>query len=452
MTEQEPFSPPALEQRVASVPKSEYLKRRRRLMAMFEANSIAIVPAATLAIRSRDTQYRFRQDSDFYYLTAFPEPDAVAVFIPGRSHGEYVLFCHEQDSHEELWNGARIGTEAACSSFGADDAFPLSDIDDILPGLIEGRGRVYYSMGRSKEFDAQIMAWVNSIRSKIAAGAAPPGEFTDLDHLLHDQRLLKSAAELRQLRRAAAISVLAHRRAMRQCRPGMMEYELEAELAHEFATRGARDAAYPSIVAGGANACTMHYIENSDRLRKGDLVLIDAGCEYRGYASDITRTFPVGGRFSKRQRQLYELVLAAEEAAFTRLAPGLDWNAAHVASVKVITEGLVKLGLLDGDPASLIAEDAYRRFYGHRVGHWLGLDVHDVGDYRIGDTWRTLEVGMVLTVEPGLYIGADDPTVPAPWRGLGVRVEDNVVITEEGYELLTKNLPRTVSEIEAWMR
>ncbi|MFK8040949.1 Xaa-Pro aminopeptidase [Congregibacter sp.] len=452
MTEAQSFSEPELSERVANIPRSDFRRRRHSLLGMLEHNSIAIVTAGALATRSRDTEFPFRQDSDFHYLTGFPEPDAVAVFLPGREHGEYVLFCHEKDPVEELWNGERVGAEAACERFDADDAFPLSDIDDILPGLIEGRDRVYYSMGRSREFDTRVMAWVNSIRSKVAAGAVPPGEFTDLDHLLHEQRLFKSAAEIRQMRQAAAITALAHRRAMRQCRPGMAEFELEAELLHEFARHGARHAAYPSIVAGGSNACTMHYISNQERLKRGDLVLIDAGCEYRGYAADVTRTFPVSGRFSKRQRALYELTLAAQNAAFEALAPGRDWNAAHSATVDVITSGLVDLGLLRGNVSRLIEEGAYQDFYMHRVGHWLGLDVHDVGDYRPGGEWRQLEPGMALTVEPGIYVSPDNHDVPAPWRGIGIRIEDDVVITEEGYELLSKGLPRSCEEVEEWMQ
>jgi Xaa-Pro aminopeptidase len=306
-------------------------------------------------------------------------------------------------------------------------------------------------MGRSAHFDARIMGWVNSIRSKVAAGATPPGEFTDLDHLLHEQRLFKSAAELRQMRHAAAISVRSHHRAMRQCRPGMMEYQLEAELLHEFARHGARDAAYPSIVAGGANACVMHYTSNGAKLRKGDLVLIDAGCEYRGYAADITRTFPVNGRFSRRQRALYEVVLAAQRAAIEAVRPGAPWNAAHDASVETITAGLCDLGLLKGNLRRLISRGAYRDFYPHRVGHWLGLDVHDVGDYRPGGEWRQLEPGMVLTVEPGLYIAADNHRVPAAWRGIGVRIEDDVHVTEDAPEVLTAALPSDPEAIEALM-
>lgn len=436
---------------VAPLSKAEFVRRRRQLLGMLEPNSIAIVPAASQAMRNRDTEYPFRQDSDFLYLTGFSEPDAVAVLLPGRAHGEYVLFCHERDAQKELWNGARAGTDGACERFGADDAFPLADIDDILPGLIEGRDRVYYSMGRSRDFDAQIMAWIASIRSKVASGATPPGEFTDLDHLLHEQRLFKSAAEVRQLRQAAAITAEAHRRAMRQCRAGMYEYQLEAELLHEFSRHGTREVAYPSIVAGGQNACTMHYTSNADRLRKGDLVLIDAGCEYRGYASDVTRTFPVGGRFSRRQRALYEIVLAAQRAAIEAIRPGADWNRPHDASVEVITAGLVELGLLRGKLSALIARGAYRDFYMHRVGHWLGLDVHDVGDYRPGGEWRQLEAGMVMTVEPGLYIAPDNSAVPAVWRGIGIRIEDDVLVTAEGREVLGGAAPTAVDEIEALM-
>jgi Xaa-Pro aminopeptidase len=431
--------------------RAEFARRRQRLLALLEPNSIAIVPAARPAVRSRDTEYPFRQDSDFLYLTGFEEPDAVAVLMPGREQAEYLLFCHERDQHRELWHGPRAGTEGACARYGADDAFPLADIDDILPGLIEGRGRVYYSMGRSPDFDTRILAWVNTIRSKQVAGAVPPGEFTDLDHLLHELRLFKSAAELQQMRRAAAITAAAHRRAMRHCRAGLYEYQLEAELLHEFASHGARHAAYPSIVAAGANACTMHYTTNSARLCRGDLVLIDAGCEYRGYAADVTRCFPVSGRFSRRQRALYEVVLAAQAAALAQIRPGASWDAAHRASVDVITAGLVDLGLLRGNVSRLIRRGAYREFYMHRVGHWLGLDVHDVGDYRPGGTWRELEAGMVVTVEPGIYVATDNLQVARQWRGMGIRIEDDVHVCADGHEVLSAAVPVAPDAIEALM-
>ncbi len=434
-----------------SISKAEFARRRKNLMALMDPNSIAIIPSAREQIRSRDTGYPFRQDSDFYYLSGFIEPDAVLILLPGRRHGQFVIFCRERDPDMEMWHGHRAGPEGVCEQYAADDAFPIGDIDDILPGLLEGRDRVYYSMGRSAEFDRQIMEWVNSIRGKEASGAAPPGEFTDLNHMLHEMRLYKSAAELRLMRSAADIAARAHRRAMRLCRPGLYEYQLEAEIQHEFANSGARFPAYPSIVGGGANACVMHYIENSDRLRDGDLVLIDAGCELEYYASDVTRTFPVNGRFSSEQRALYELVLRAQLAAIAEIKPGNHWNQPHDASVRVFTEGLVELGLLKGRVASLIKREAYRAFYMHRVGHWLGLDVHDVGDYRIGNEWRLLERGMVMTVEPGLYISADNKRVPKQWRGIGIRIEDDVVVTSDGCDVISSVAPKTVDEIEALM-
>ena len=434
-----------------AISKAEYARRRRKLMGQMEANSIAIIPSAKEQVRSRDTHFSFRQDSDFFYLSGFCEPESVLVLIPGRRHGQFVVFCRERDKQMELWDGYRAGPEGVCARYGADDAFPIGDIDDILPGLIEGRERVYYSMGRSAEFDRHIMSWVNTIRAKEPSGAVPPGEFTDLDHLLHEQRLYKSAAEQRVMRRAGAITAAAHVRAMRACEPGLFEYQLEAELTHEFATRGARHPAYASIVGGGANACTLHYVENDARLRDGDLVLIDAGCELEGYAADVTRTFPVNGRFSAPQRALYELVLKAQHAAIAAIKPGNHWNHPHDASVRVITEGLIKLGLLKGTPGKLIKAGAYREFYMHRVGHWLGLDVHDVGDYRLDGSWRLLEPGMVMTVEPGIYIAPDKPRVAKKWRGIGIRIEDNVVVTDSGCEVISGDVPKTPDEIEALM-
>jgi len=434
-----------------SISKSEYTRRRKNLMAQMEPNSIAIIPSARQCLRSRDTEYPFRQDSDFYYLSGFPEPEAVLVLVPGRRHGQFVLFCRERDPDKELWHGRRAGPEGACESFGADDAFPIGDIDEILPGLIEGRSRVYYSMGRASGFDRQVMEWVNSIRSKEASGAMPPGEFSDLNHLVHELRLIKSAAELRLMRRAGEISARGHRRAMQLCRPGLYEYLIEAELLHEFAVAGARYPAYPAIVAGGANACTLHYLENGDRIRDGDLVLVDAGCELEYYASDVTRTFPANGRFSREQRALYEVVLRAQQAAIEAIAPGSHWNLPHDASVRVLTEGLVALGLLKGRVQTLVARQAYREFYMHRVGHWLGLDVHDVGDYRVDDEWRVLEPGMVMTVEPGLYVAPDNQRVARKWRGIGIRIEDDVVVTADGCEVLTGDVPKAADEIEALM-
>jgi Xaa-Pro aminopeptidase len=434
-----------------SISKSEFARRRKNLMALMEPNSIAIIPSAREQMRSRDTEHPFRQDSDFYYLSGFTEPDAVLVLTPGRRHGQFVMFCRERDPGMELWHGFRAGPEGVCEKFAADDAFPIGDIDDILPGLIEGRERVYYSMGRTAGFDRQIMDWVNSIRSKEASGAVPPGEFTDLNHLVHELRLVKSAAELRLLRKAVEITARGHQRAMRHARPGLYEYQLEAELLHEFSTSGARHAAYPSIVGSGANACTLHYVENGSKMRDGDLVLIDAGCELEYYAADVSRTFPVNGRFNKEQRALYELVLEVQKAAIAAIAPGNHWNQPHDASVQVMTAGLVALGLLKGNVKRLIKREAYREFYMHRVGHWLGLDVHDVGDYRVGDEWRLLEPGMVMTVEPGIYVSPDNSKVAKKWRGIGIRIEDDVVVTADGCEVISAGVPKTVEDIEALM-
>ena len=351
------------------VSKQEFTRRRRNLMKQMEPDSIAIVPAARETTRNRDVDYPFRQDSDFYYLSGFAEPDAVLVLLPGRKkHGQYVLFCRDRDPEMELWNGYRAGPEGAVAEYGADDAFPISDIDDILPGLIEGRERVYYAMGRQPEFDRKVMQWVNIIRSKVRSGAHPPGEFLDLDHLLHDMRLYKSAAELRVMRKAGKISAVAHRRAMQLCRPGLYEYQLEAEIQHEFAFNGARFPAYSSIVGSGRNSCILHYTENNAVLRDGDLVLIDAGCELEHYAADITRTFPVNGCFSKEQRALYELVLKAQQEAIKKIRPGNHWNQPHDAAVKTITNGLLELGLLKGKLDKLIEKGAYREFF--MASHW----------------------------------------------------------------------------------
>jgi Xaa-Pro aminopeptidase len=420
-------------------------------MEQMEPNSIAILPAAAVAIRNRDVEHVYRQDSDFQYLSGFPEPEAVIVLIPGREYGEYVLFCRERNPERELWDGLRAGQDGAISDFGADDAFPITDIDDILPGLIEGRDRVYSSMGNNPEFDRHVMEWINVIRSKAHLGAQPPKEFVALDHLLHDMRLYKSAAEVKVMREAAQISARAHVRAMQASRAGLYEFSLEAELDYEFRKGGAKMPAYGSIVASGRNACILHYQENDAPLKDGDLVLIDAGCEIDCYASDITRTFPVSGKFSVEQKAIYELVLKAQEAAFAVIKPGNHWNQAHEATVRVITTGLMELGLLQGEVDELIAAEAYKAFYMHRAGHWLGMDVHDVGEYKVGGEWRVLEVGMALTVEPGIYIAPDNQNVAKKWRGIGVRIEDDVVVTKKGCEILTDGVPKSVADIEALM-
>ncbi|MEX2364964.1 MAG: Xaa-Pro aminopeptidase [Pseudohongiellaceae bacterium] len=433
------------------IKKTEYVKRRKNLMAHMEPNSIAILASANTVLRNGDSEYPFRQSSDLYYLTGFSEAESVLVLIPGRKQGESLLFCQEKDPLKELWTGKLMGPEAAVEALGVDDAFPVSDIDDILPGLIEGRERVYYAMGKDEHFDHQVMDWVKVIRSKVRSGAQSPGEFMVLDHLLHEMRLIKSKAELELMRHSAQIAARAHKRAMQACVPGKYEYELEAEYLYEFTRAGCRAPAYSSIVAGGANACILHYTENNAELKNGEMVLIDAGCEYQHYASDITRTFPVGGKFSPEQKAIYELVLDAQLAAIEAVKPGNHWDAPHNTTVQVLTSGLVKLGLLKGRVSKLIEKESYKDFYMHRAGHWLGIDVHDVGDYKIDGKWRLLEPGMVLTVEPGLYIAPDNKNVDKKWRGIGVRIEDDVAVTRDGCDVLSKGLPKTVADIETFM-
>ena len=429
--------------------RSEFERRRKQLMRMVGKGGIAILPAAPVRNRSRDVEYRYRQDSDFYYLTGFAEPEAVAVLVPGRPQGEYLLFCRERDSDKELWDGSRAGQDGAVADFGADDAFPIDDIDDIIPGLIEGCSRVYYTMGMYSDFDTRIADWVNSLRSGLSQGVHTPTEFVALDHLLHDMRLYKSRSEISAMRKSAKVAVSAHERAMRMTRPGLYEYEVEAEYRYEFRRHNAW-VSYSPIVGAGANACTLHYVENNAVLRDGDLLLIDAGCELDYYASDITRTFPVNGRFSPEQRAVYEIVLEAQLAAIEKTVAGNHWNDPHDAAVKVITKGMKKLGLLKGTVPRLIKDSAYREFYMHRTGHWIGMDVHDVGDYKVGDEWRVLETGMVTTVEPGIYL-PNKRAIPKAFRNIGIRIEDDVAVTSRGPDVLSKGLVKEADAIEALM-
>jgi Xaa-Pro aminopeptidase len=429
---------------------NEFARRRHQLMRMMGRDAIAILPAAAVKRRNGDVEYAYRQDSDFHFVTGFPEPEAVAVLIPQRPQGEYVLFCRERDPERELWDGGRAGHDGAVKRYGADDAFPIGDIDEILPGLLESRARVFYTMGLNQEFDQRVIGWVNGLRAQAKHGLHSPQEFVALDHLLHDMRLYKSRAELATMRRAASISVAAHRRAMRRAAPGVMEYEVAAELLHEF-HRHRAEIAYEPIVGGGANACVLHYRENAAELRDGDLLLVDAGCEYECYASDITRTYPVNGRFSPAQRAVYEVVLEAQRAAIKAALAGNHWNDPHDAAVRAITHGLVGLGLLKGKVAKLVKDGAYKEWFMHRTGHWLGIDVHDVGDYKVGEAWRVLEPGMVMTVEPGLYLRPGARNVPKEFRGIGVRIEDDVAITRDGPDVLSEGLERDPDAIEGFM-
>lgn len=431
--------------------RNEYARRRALFMAQMTPRSMAVLPAASAKIRNRDAEYAYRQDSDFYYLSGFQEPEAVLVLIPGRAEGEYVLFCRPRDPAREVWDGYRAGPEGACADFGADQAYAIDQIDEILPTLMDGRQRLYFTLGHHEAFDQRLMGWLNHLRAKARSGAQAPREIVSCDDVLHEMRLFKSAAEIALMRRAATISAQAHVRAMEKCRVGMMEYQLEAEFLHEFMRHGARHPAYSSIVGGGANACILHYINNDAVLEEGSLVLIDAGCELDHYASDITRTFPVSGRFSEEQKAIYNLVLEAQQAALTKVKPGHYWNETQDIVVAVITHGLVRLGILQGKPDELIQQQAYLPFYMHRAGHWLGMDVHDVGQYKINGQWRVLEAGMVLTVEPGIYIAKDNLAVDKKWRGIGVRIEDDVLVTDAGHEVLTAAVPKTVADIEALM-
>ncbi|ALN65043.1 aminopeptidase P, N-terminal domain protein [Lysobacter antibioticus] len=433
-----------------SMPAKAYVRRRKQLMTMAGDDAIVIVPSANEHIRSRDTHYPFRQDSDLSYLTGFPEPESVLVLVPGRRHGETLLFCRERDREREAWDGPRYGPEGAVEAFGLDDAYPITDLDDILPGLLEGRSRVYYHFGRDAEFDLKLIGWLNRVRAMVRQGAQPPHEFLELGHLLDELRLFKDRDEVRFMQRAADISVLAHEAAMRAARPGVREYELQAEIECVFRRHDA-EPAYGSIVGAGSNACVLHYRANSAASSDGDLVLIDAGAEYRGYAADITRTFPVNGRFTAPQRALHDLVGAAQAAALALARPGVAYEAGHLAAVETLTEGLLQLGLLKGKLEKNLAEGHYKRFYRHKTGHWLGMDVHDVGEYRLDGESRLLEPGMVFTIEPGLYVSPDDSSVDPKWRGIGIRTEDDVLINKDGHQVLTDRLARSADEIEALM-
>jgi len=433
------------------ISRAEFARRRRELMDLMGNNSIAILPSAKEVVRSRDTNYSFRQDSDFHYLTGFPEPDSVLVLLPGREQAEYVMFCREKDIKMETWHGRREGPMGAKKHYGCNDAFPIDDINDILPGLMEGRDRIYYEFGNHSEFDNSIMGWINVLRSQVKMGAQPPGELIDLNYILHDMRLIKSKAEIKVMQKVAEISADAHIAAMQVCQPGMNELRIESELKYQFANQGARCEAYSSIVAGGENACILHYVENNAELKDGELLLIDAGGELEGYAADISRTFPINGKYSNAQKEAYDWVLKANIAGIKAAKPGNPWSAPHDAAVKVLTQGLVSMGILEGDIKVLVDEEAYKPYYMHKTGHWLGLDVHDVGDYLQEKEPRQLAEGMVLTVEPALYFTPKTKGLDKKWWGIGIRIEDDILITAKSNKNLTNKVPKTIKEIEAIM-
>ena len=423
---------------------------RERFIEAIGEDAVAVIPAALEQPRNRDVDHPFRQDSDFRYLTAFPEPDAVAVIAPGRSQGAFVLFVRDRDPDAERWLGARIGPDGARTAYGADEAWPLQEIDERLPALLADRQRLICPLGRDERWDRQLLRWLQAGRERARGRARAPATVELLDHNLHEQRLVKDDEELEAMRRAAGVSVAAHRRAMQVIEPGMPEYALAAELQHVFQRHGG-EAAYPSIVAGGANACVLHYTTQRDTLRDGDLALIDAGAEIDGYAADITRTLPVSGAFSAEQRAVYDVVLTAQQAAIDEVRSGRDFDAFHRRATRILIEGMVELGWLAGDVDGLLEQGAHRRFFPHRTGHWIGLDVHDVGSYAVGGEWRTLAPGMVVTVEPGLYCPPGSEEVAPRWHGIGVRIEDDVVVRDGAPRVLTDAVPKEPEAVEDLM-
>lgn len=412
--------------------------------------AVIIVRAAAEKIRNRDAAYPYRQDSDFLYLSGFSEPEAMMVLLPHEKGGQSIMFCRQRDAHREMWDGARAGTEGAVADFGFDEAFPITEVNQRLPELLHGCERIYYDLGKDPDFDQQLIGWMNEFRAKTRKKFMAPDEIIALDHSLHEMRLFKSRSEISAMRKSARIAEQAHRRAMRICKPGMNEAEIHAELLHAF-TASQCEASYTPIVGGGANACVLHYISNRDQLNDGDLLLIDAGAEYDGYASDITRTFPINGKFSGPQKDLYEIVLAAQLKAIDEVREGNPWDHVHETAVHIATEGMIELGILKGSLEEALEEEHFKDFYVHNTGHWLGLDVHDVGEYEIDGHSRVLEPGMVLTVEPGIYIPPTATAVDETWRGMGIRIEDNVLVTRNEADILTSGICKSVDEIEALM-
>lgn len=427
-----------------------HLQSRRTALASRMGQGVAIIPTAAEALRNRDAHYPYRYDSYFYYLTGFTEPEAVLVVIAGDSP-KSILFCRDKDMEREIWDGFRHGPAGALAEFGVDEAYSIRELDTRIPALLANQPALYFSLGADATWDQRVTGWINDLRSQGRAGVSAPAAIRDVRALLDEMRLIKSPQEIATMRRAAVISAEAHGRAMQATKPGKHEYEIEAELLHTFYRHGSQYPAYTSIVAGGANACVLHYVANNAPLNDGDLLLIDAGCELDGYASDITRTFPVNGRFSAAQKDVYELVLAAQQAAIAQVSPQSHWNAPHEAALKVLAQGFIDLGLCRGTVDAVLESGDYRQFYMHRTGHWLGLDVHDAGEYKRDGEWRALEPGMVLTVEPGCYIRPADGVPEALWN-IGIRIEDDALVTAEGCDIITEAAPKTVAAIEELMR
>ena len=419
-------------------------------MRRMESNSVAIIPSAREATRSNDTHYRFRQDSDFYYVTGFEEPESIAIVRPGQDP-HYTLFVRPRDPEREIWDGRRAGIDGAKSEFGANESFPIAEFDERLQDILDGAEKLYYRLGVNRDLDETIINQIARMRAVNRKPIHPPQTIVDPATIIHEMRVLKSSDEIELMQVAADIAAEAHCEAMKASRPGMQEYEVEALIEKVFRQRGAAGPAYTSIVGAGANATVLHYINNDGQLHDGDLLLVDAGAEYKGYASDITRTFPINGRFTKPQREIYDLVLKAQMACVEMVRPGTTHDQLKQHSIEVLTEGMVELGLLDGKPEELIKEKKYERFYMHGLGHMLGIDVHDVGRYYYGKESRALEPGVVMTVEPGIYISPDTKDIPSQYLGIGVRIEDDVLCTENGPRVLTNKVPKVAEEIEGLM-
>lgn len=432
------------------IKQKEFAKRRDHLMEVTGPGAVVIVRAAAPKIRNNDAHYPYRQDSDFLYLSGFSEPDAMLVLLPEEKGGRSIMFCRPRERQREMWDGVMAGTEGATEQYGFDQAFPMAEMEKRLPALMHGRERVFYDLGKDPDFDQLLIGWLNKFRSKTRKKFLAPDEITALNHNLHEMRLFKSRTEISAMRKSARVAITAHQRAMQICKPGMNEAEVHAELLHTFISNQC-EASYLPIVGGGANACVLHYITNRDELNDGDLLLIDAGAEYDGYASDVTRTFPVNGKFSGPQRDLYEVVLAAQLAAIDEVRAGKPWDHVHETAVHVATRGMLDLGILQGSLEEALEEEYFKDYYVHNTGHWLGLDVHDVGEYEIDGHSRVLEPGMVLTVEPGIYIPPSATAVAEIWRGLGIRIEDNVAVTKDTADVLTANLCKRMDDIEALM-
>ena len=432
---------------------TEFQQRRFELLAQM-GDGIAIVPTAPEVIRNRDSHYPYRFDSHFYYLTGFKEPESVLVLIASgdsTSENKTILFCRDKDREREIWDGFRYGPEAAKTEFGFDEAYSISQLDEMLPKLMANQAKLFYSLGVSHDWDVKVTSWLNKVKDLARTGVSAPESIVDVRQLVDTQRLIKTPFEQGLMRQSANIAAGAHNRAMRFAKPHMKEYEVEAEFLHEFYKNGSQSPAYTSIVAGGANACTLHYNANNCVLNDGDLLLIDAGCELDGYASDITRTFPVNGKFSAAQRDLYELVLSAQLAAIEAAKPNNHWNAPHETALDVLVQGFIDFKLCKGSVEEVLENGSYRQFYMHRTGHWLGLDVHDAGEYKDkAGNWALLEAGNTLTVEPGCYVRPAD-NAPENFWNIGIRIEDDVLITKTGNEVLSKNAVKSVADIEAMM-